>query len=197
MSMNCFPEGGQNVPNTDISFFARTTVWTHPNQREPRFRMPSLWPAHTSDQAQQGIAGLIEACSRGEHERVQFYLAAGTSPDLRDPLTGVYPLLTAVTEDYPMVVKMLLSSRANPNIKCNGMRETALMRACRYGRHESIALLLQYRSDLDARNRAGSTAKDIAAHNGHLEVVEDLFERHCQMVGRDTDMPPHPDEWAP
>ena len=46
-------------------------------------------------------------------------------------LLGVYPLMAAVTEDFPMITKMLLTSRANVNIKCDGMRETALMRACK------------------------------------------------------------------
>jgi ankyrin repeat protein len=98
--------------------------------------------------------------------------------------------MAAVTEDFPMITKMLLTSRANPNIKCDGMRETALMRACKYGRPECIALLLSFGADVDARNRAGSTAKDIAAHHGHLEIVEDLFERKQHM-------PPHPDYYEP
>jgi len=189
MSMNCLPTGGENVPNTEISFFSRSGVWTHPNQREPRFRQASVWPAHTRDQAQQGIAGLVDACRRGDELNAQFFLASGTNPDLRDPRTGVYPLMAAVTEDFPMITKMLLTSRANVNIKCDGMRETALMRACKYGRPECIALLLSFGADVDARNRAGSTAKDIAAHHGHLEIVEDLFERHRHM-------PPHPDYYV-
>ena len=71
----------------------------------------------------------------------------------------------------PEVVQLLLAGEADPNLRnSNGM--SALISACIVGCLESVELLLMYGADPSLQTPDGVTALDLAASNGHEDIVD-------------------------
>lgn len=95
---------------------------------------------NTRDQIQG--SPLLWAAGLGNPETVQVLLEAGADPSVVD-VNGLTPLLWAAGIGDPRTVELLLKTgKANVDAKDNISEDTALMRAARSGKPESVMLLL-------------------------------------------------------
>lgn len=96
------------------------------------------------------------------------------SADIRDS-AHMSPLVWAlVVGDLEIVEELLLSGKANPNLRDNSGK-TALYDSAHRGNNTVVKLLLKYNSDLDVRDNGGYTPLSFAARRGKLKVVELLL----------------------
>lgn len=127
---------------------------------------------NTRDQIQG--SPLLWAAGLGNPETVQVLLEAGADPSVVD-VNGLTPLLWAAGIGDPRTVELLLKTgKANVDAKDNISEDTALMRAARSGKPESVMLLLAANASTSAKNRTGLTPFLIACGSGKLGKVKAL-----------------------
>ena len=122
-------------------------------------------------QRNDGRTPLFLASMGGHCDVVDLLLKANSDPNLctKDVRT---PLMYACFNRYPQVVQLLLTSGADPNLQTVDDGITALMLACHVGCFESAELLLMYGADSSLRSHDGLTALDMAACEGHDDIVD-------------------------
>jgi hypothetical protein len=117
---------------------------------------------------QHGWPLLLTAAYDGQAAAVEVLLSAGANPNIErarmTPLGMGYP--------YPQVVASLLCAGADPNHMSDGV--SPLMSAASGGFIESVSLLVTAGSNVDATNRAGATAVELAERAGHTNIASFL-----------------------
>ena len=93
-------------------------------------------------------------------------------PNVRDKF-GLTPLHRAVERGDLRSVEVLLQNGADPNIADN-VDTPPLHRAARAGRTEIVRALLKGGAKIDARDRAGRTALDIALEYDRADTAEEI-----------------------
>lgn len=141
-------------------------------------------------QAQLGIEvlqrrPLAEGARDGNIELVRQQIAAGTSTNQLD-LDFRPAIVLAAISGYTDIAKLLLDSRANPDLRDRPGR-TALMWAADRGHLQVVNVLIAGRANLNLIERGtGSTALMIAAREGHLRIVEALVQARADLSMSDA-----------
>jgi ankyrin repeat domain-containing protein 50 len=115
-----------------------------------------------------------EVAGRGDFERAKVLLK--NNPDLvsnRDK-NGETPLSLAAGAGHADLVKLLLASKADVNVKDNN-GATPLYAAAGFGHKSTVQLLLANRADVNARDKYGMTPLFVATFNSHADVVKLLL----------------------
>jgi ankyrin repeat protein len=124
-----------------------------------------------------GMSAMLHAAMRG-HEKIVEILIAGHSGyehiEQFDDETGDLvineetgePLLTRIPKRW---------ANSDVNFQSNGGGSTALMWACERGHSEVVRMLVKAGCAPDVRNDYGWTALHLAALNGHVDCVAELF----------------------
>jgi ankyrin repeat protein len=92
----------------------------------------------------------------------------------------------AAHDNQPVIVRMLLSHGAQPNI-ANNEGETALILAADNNHYVITQLLLEHGAAIDAKSKLGWTALMYAAAKGHRLTVEALLNNGANPNVRDND----------
>ena len=116
-----------------------------------------------------GESALMMAALRGQIEWCQRLLARGAQVNK----AGWSPLHYAATGPDPRIVALLLERGAIVDAESPN-RSTPLMMAARYGKEESVKLLLARGADAKRTNDLGQTAADAARSVGREYLVEEL-----------------------
>lgn len=133
-------------------------------------RNPDLVNAFADD----GFQPLGLACFFGHLEAAEYLVRAGAS--VNTPSNNelhATPLQSAVAGGHAPIVRMLLKSGAQPNVRERG-GGTPLHAAAANGDTESIQLLILAGADLLLRDDAGKRPVDLAEEKGHHRAVEIL-----------------------
>lgn len=116
-----------------------------------------------------GETPLMMAALRGSEEWTKKLLARGAQ--VHKP--GWSPVHYAATGPAPAALRVLLDAGAPLDARSpNGT--TPLMMAARYGKEESVDLLLARGADVRARNDAGATAAEFARMDGRVRLADRL-----------------------
>jgi ankyrin repeat protein len=85
------------------------------------------------------------------------------------------------------------SKQKAASVKLNNKKETALIRAAKFGSTEAIKLLLSWQANLNSQDINYNTALHWAAANGHVETVRYLLEQgaEVQIRGHKDNTPLH------
>jgi ankyrin repeat protein len=138
---------------------------------------------------------LLTAASRGHYEIVKLLLDHGADPNHK--FSGKTPLGAAAREGHTDIVEVLARRGADFTEPCyKGL--TPLQLAAESGRYAVVESLLQLGAEVDS-NVAAGTALELAARNGHADVVwllvasgadcsrlgaEEINPREYEMKGR-------------
>ena len=144
-------------------------------------RTPDLVNACADD----GFQPLGLACFFGHAESAEYLVRAGAS--LNTPSNnhlGATPLQSAVAGNHVSIVKMLMKSGGNPNVR-EGGGFTPLHTAASNGNPEIIQLLILSGADLHAQTSDGKIALDLAKARGHTQAVE-ILKREITKRFRNT-----------
>jgi ankyrin repeat protein len=127
-----------------------------------------------------GSTALFMAAQRGEAAVIRALIHAGATPDIRNS-KGATPLLPAAGSDSAETVWLLIEAGADPNTRASDLNPppyggmTALMVAAHAGSKRALLALILAGADPRVQNSDGQTAADVAAAQGHQEIV-DLLE---------------------
>jgi ankyrin repeat protein len=120
---------------------------------------------------------LMRAVRENDLEEARQALAAGASPDSRNPnLEQKTALHFAAVRNHAQILELLLAKGANPD-PADSAGETPLFCAAYRGRLESMKLLLAKGAKVDARTSSGWTPLMAAASEGHEQAVRLLLEK--------------------
>jgi ankyrin repeat protein len=86
------------------------------------------------------------------------------------------PIVMAAKFEDPKRLHMLLDAGVDVNKTDRNRGYTALMQACAAGRMNAVQLLIQHGADVEMTSRKGEAGMDIAAKEGHEEIVMALLE---------------------
>ena len=121
--------------------------------------------------ADEGKTPLHVASMNGHCNVVNSLLEAGADSNLHTKEVRT-PLMYACIKCHSQVVQLLMTSGADPNLQMAKGGITALMCACQVGCFESVELLLASGADPNLRSHDGVTALDLAACEGHDDIVD-------------------------
>jgi hypothetical protein len=103
-------------------------------------------------------------------------------PILFEPrLTPDQRLLRAARRGEVSEIKKQLQQGANPNVKDNITKASALVECVMTNRTEGAKLLIQHGADVNAKNRRGASALMHAAGRGNVQIVKMLLNHHADV----------------
>lgn len=128
--------------------------------------------ADVDSKISDGWTPLSAAASAGHAEAVRALLAA--KPDLSVKSNSGWNALLAASPLYPVVVEQLLAQGADVEVTLmDGCGPLQL--ASEFGCLDVVNKLLEYKVDVNAKDKAGRTALHWAAMQGHNEVAKRLL----------------------
>ncbi len=143
--------------------------------------------ASLSNRDSIGGTPLIWACGLGTGESVKVLLDGGADATITD-VNGLTPLIWAAGIGKPESVAILLER--NPNlpleVKDGVTGDTALMRAVRSGKLESVRMLINRKADVNTVNKQGYSPVQLAAMSGTAEKVKLLIEAKADLSAKDA-----------
>ena len=132
-----------------------------------------------------GGSPLLWAAGLGTPEAVELLIAKGAEVSIQDK-NGLTPLLWAAGTGDPRSVQILVDKKADLNVADNLTGDTAVMRAARNGKFESLAILIKAGAPLESKNRQGMTTWLVAANSGTVEKLKALKEANADIAAKDT-----------
>jgi len=147
-----------------------------------------LIEAHADVNARDQLSGtpILWAAGLGSADAVQALLDAGADPNIADG-NGMTPLIWAANLGDGRNVEVLLAS-GKVNLEATDLLtgDTALMRACRNGKVDSVKALLHKGARLDARNRQGMTPFLLACQSGSLDKIRAVVAAKPDVAAEDS-----------
>jgi ankyrin repeat protein len=131
-----------------------------------------------------GGTPLMWAAALGTPDTVGLLIDRGATVNVVDK-NGLTPLLWAASTGDPRTVELLIARKADLAAADNLTGDTALMRAVRNGKVESVKALIAAKAAIDARNRQDMTPWLIAAANGRVDKMQALKDAGADTAAKD------------
>ena len=146
-----------------------------------------LLDAGASVTARDQIGGtpLTWACGLGSADTVQLLLEKGADVSVVD-VNGLTPLIWAAGIGKPETVAVILAKKPELNLKDGVTGDTALMRAVRSGKAESVKMLIVAGADVNLNNKQGYSPIQLAALSGTAEKVQMLLDADADVSTKDA-----------
>ncbi|PTX62884.1 ankyrin repeat protein [Kordia periserrulae] len=109
----------------------------------------------------------------GNLEAVQQHIKAGSDLNVKEPMSGSTPLITAVTFNKIDIAKALINAKVDVSLK-NNDGSTALHTAAFFGRIEMVQLLVDAGADKTLKNSYGMTPRETVL--GDFAQVKPIYE---------------------
>ena len=122
-----------------------------------------------------GPSPLHMAAEQGNLTEITQLISQGEDVNVRD-MVGRTPLHYAVGEQHIAAVELLMLNGANPDIKDEQYRVTPLHWATGSGNIDIVRLIIPRIEYIDAKNKYGETAADIASELHEDEILRILIE---------------------
>ena len=104
---------------------------------------------------------------------VQQHIEAGSDLNVKEPMAGSTPLMTACTFNKKEIVEALIKAKVDLTKK-NNDGSTALHTAAFFGRIEIVQLLIDAKADKTIKNNFGATARESVL--GDFSQVKPIYE---------------------
>ena len=140
----------------------------------------------TGDKHEKLFNVLLRACESGNVAKMREAIAAGA--DVNHKGRPGTPLDVCIDKNFTQGVRILLESKADPNVVTENDRTTGLMRAVRYGYADIVKLLLEHGADVNAARLDGQTALHGAACYGRGDIVKLLLDNGANPAAADNCM---------
>lgn len=116
----------------------------------------------------------------GNLEAVRQHISAGTDINIKDPMGGSSPLISAGVFGRPEIARVLIDAGADINLQ-NNDGSTALHTAAFFCRTEIVQMLLEKGADKSIRNNFKATAYESVA--APFDQVKPAYDMMANMLG--------------
>ncbi|MDO1511642.1 ankyrin repeat domain-containing protein [Maribacter confluentis] len=113
-------------------------------------------------------------------EAVKQHISAGTDLNIKDPMTGATPLITAASFGKNKIAQLLIDAGADLTVK-NNDGATALHTAAFFCRVEVVQSLIDAKADKTAKNNFGMTPRESVM--GPFAEIKPIYEMLQQQLG--------------
>jgi ankyrin repeat protein len=121
-------------------------------------------------------------------EAVRQHIEAGTNINLKEPMSGSTPLVSAATFGRTEIAKMLIDAGADLTIS-NNDGTTPLHAAAFFCRVEIVQMLIDANADKTLRNSFGATPREtVMGPFSDLRPVYEMIQQQLEPMGLDLDM---------
>jgi len=127
--------------------------------------------AVTEEGSRKGATPLLQAIFNGQMKTAQLLIRKGARQDISDE-SGRLPLPLAAKNGHNLVVRDLIRNGGNPNIKTGLNEDTPLILASINGHEKVVKVLIENGADIDAMNKFGDTALDLAEEKEHGNIIQ-------------------------
>ena len=142
--------------------------------------------ANTNTVLRGGETALMRCARTGNGDAVKALLARGADVNVKDTQRGQTPLMWALEERHPDVVRVLIDREADVRARTRG-GFTPLMFAARQGDMDSARLLLGKGADVNEASQVGLNALLVAADSGREEFAIFLLQQGANPDAADAD----------
>jgi ankyrin repeat protein len=119
---------------------------------------------------------LYHAVSSGDEDVVSFLLNKGAQASIRDG-AGTTPFMLACEEGHLEAAQMLFDATEGQGLEAtDNQGETALHHAATWGHRDVVAFLISKGAQANSRDEQGNTPFMLACQEGHLQVLQMLFD---------------------
>jgi hypothetical protein len=125
--------------------------------------------------------GLHEAVIQGDLEAINMHIEAGSDLNVKDPMGGSTPLITAAVFGKTDIANALIKAGADVDLT-NNEGSTALITAAFFCRTDIVKALLKEGANKEIKNNAGSTALDSVT--GPYESVKGIYDYFSSAFGQ-------------
>ena len=121
---------------------------------------------------------LHTAVATGNINAVKQHIAAGSNIDIKEPMGGSSPLITACLYEQKEIARLLLDAGANINFQ-NNDGSTALHVSAFFCKPEIVKLLLERKANKTIKNKYNDTPLETVS--GPFKPVKGIYEQMKQM----------------
>jgi len=131
-------------------------------------------PDKIDDYADDGFTSLGLACYFGHYEVARLLVLKGADVNLPSKNGfNVYPIHSAAAGNYTNILRLLIESGAQVNVKQQA-GSTPLHAAAQYGNLDMLIILLENGAEVNVRMEGGKLPADLAREKGYNEIAEIL-----------------------
>lgn len=128
------------------------------------------------------------AILKGDLATVQEHIKAGSDLNVKEPMSGSSPLITAATFNKVEIAKVLINAKADLTTK-NNDGSTALHTAAFFGRIEIVQLLIDAKADKTIKNNFGATAREtVMGDFAQMKPIYEMLTMQLQPMGFTLDL---------
>jgi len=127
--------------------------------------------AVTEEGSRKGATPLLQAIFKDQMKTAQLLIRKGARQDISDE-SGRLPLPLAAKYGHNLVVRDLIRNGGDLNIKTGPNEDTPLMLASVNGHEKVVKVLIENGADIDAMNKFGDTALDLAEEKEHEKIIQ-------------------------
>ena len=131
-------------------------------------------PDQIDDFTDDGFTALGLACYFGQYDVARHLVVNGADVNLPSKNGfNVYPIHSAAAGNYNDILKLLIESGAEVNVKQQA-GSTPLHAAAQYGNLDMLIILLESGAEVNVRMEGGKLPADLAREKGYNEIAEIL-----------------------
>lgn len=171
-------------PNTKNAYEVTPIMYAAENGNQYICKILIDYGADIDAKPEYGAPPLVTAAQFNHSEIVNLFMLNGANPDIVDDYDNT-ALIYAIAYGHAKIADMLLYYGANPNKACNNVYPISI--SSYYNDTLLTNILIEKKTDINARSKSNYTPLMIAAEKGNLPIVKILVNNGADLNYKNSD----------